>query len=302
MKLQLGDELVWDGVTFELIAIDAKSARLRATEEGFAREVLVSELLRDPTVEWPSASMRPVRTFDDKQLAALPPEQRRKVEIWLPQVIRLDEFMRGGRRTADERALLVREIAQAVGAQLPTGSVDPRTVWRKLKGYRSHGVLGLINKGYREQTPLRRDPLLLEIVVEICRQADKQSTGTQGRIVDDIRYAIADRYGAAPPFVVPSDRTLRRIISEVPRAKHLTRSAKTRASLANRPEDEFGQHESPRLGEHVQIDSTKFDAEIMLDDGRVTMRGGTERPELTILLEIRSRTPLAAVVRAVDDA
>lgn len=87
-------------------------------------------------------------------------------------------------------------------------------------------------------------------------------------------------------------------MNEMPRAKHLTRSAKTRASLANRPQREFQQHESPRLGEHTQIDTTKFDAEITLDNGSVTTRNGVERPEMTILLEIRSRTPMAAVLRA----
>lgn len=131
-----------------------------------------------------------------------------------------------------------------------------------------------------------------------CRKADKESTGTRGRVVDDILYEIADRYGENPPFKVPSERTLHRIVSEMPRAKHLTRSAKTRASLANKPTDEYQQHQSARLGEHVQIDTTKFDAEIMLDDGRVTNRGGVERPEMTILLDVRSRTPLAAVLRA----
>ena len=134
--------------------------------------------------------------------------------------------------------------------------------------------------------------------MDVCRRAETQSTGTLGRIVDDIKYAIADRYGEAPPFAIPSDRTLQRIVSEVPRAKHLTRSAKTRASLANRPTTEFRQHQSVRLGEHTQIDTTKLDAEIMLDDGRVTNREGAERPELTILLDIRSRTPMAAVLRA----
>lgn len=124
------------------------------------------------------------------------------------------------------------------------------------------------------------------------------AANTIGRAIDDIKYEIADRYGSQPPFKMPSERTFRRIIEEVPRSKHLTKSAKTRMSLASRPQREFRQHESPRLGEHVQIDTNSFDAEIMLDDGNVTTRGGVARPEMTILLEVSSRYPIAAVLRA----
>lgn len=298
MNLELGDRLVWDGVVFELIAYDAASARLRAVDEGYVRVVLINELQRDPSIEWPQREVRQVRTFDPQSLKALPLHQQMKIELWLPHVTRLDRFLNSARRDVEETNRVIAEIVRSVGQLTPGGSVDPRTVWRKLQAYRDFGALGLIDKRYRAREAKGRDPLLLEIVSAVCRDADKQSTGTRGRIVDDILYAIADRYGEDPPFDVPSNRTLDRIVSEMPRAKHLTRSAKTRASLANRPQREFRQHQSPRLGEHVQIDTTKFDAEIMLENGRVTTRNGVERPEMTILLEIRSRTPMAAVLRA----
>ncbi|WP_242086623.1 hypothetical protein [Microbacterium lacticum] len=298
MNLKLGDRLVWDGVAFELIAYDAASARLRAVDGGYVRVVLINELQRDPSIEWPQRELRQVRTFDPQSLKALPLPQQVKIQLWLPHVTRLDKFLNAARRDADETNRIIAEIVQGVGLQTSGGSVDPRTVWRKLQGYREFGALGLIDKRYRSKAQKSRDPLLLEIVADVCRQADRQSTGTRGRIVDDILYAIADRYGENPPFDIPSNRTLDRIVSEMPRAKHLTRSATTRASLANRPQREFQQHESPRLGEHTQIDTTKFDAEITLENGSVTTRNGVERPEMTILLEIRSRTPMAAVLRA----
>ena len=298
MNLDLGARLVWDGVAFELTACDATTARLRAVEEGYVRVALINELQRDPSIEWPQRELRQVRTFDPQSLKALPLPQQAKIQLWLPHVTRLDQFLSSARRDADETNRIIAEIAHSIGQQTTGGSVDPRTVWRKLQGYRDFGALGLIDKRYRTKVHKSRDPLLLEIVAAVCRQADKQSTGTRGRIVDDIIYAIADRYGEKPPFDIPSARTLDRIVNEMPRAKHLTRSAKTRASLANRPQREFQQHESPRLGEHTQIDTTKFDAEITLDNGSVTTRNGVERPEMTILLEIRSRTPMAAVLRA----
>lgn len=235
MKLKLGDELVWEGVRFELIALDSTNARLRATEEGLVRVALIAELQRDPAVEWPVRALRAVRTFDDNALSDLPPSEQRKVEVWLPHIARLDGHIRAARRDSAETNLLVSEIAERVGVQLSNGTVDPRTVWRKLSAYRASGALGFVDKRYRQKAQLRRDPLLLEVVADVCRRADTQSTGTRGRVVEDVLYDIADRYGDNPPFVIPSERTLQRIISEMPRAKHLTRSAKTRASLANTP-------------------------------------------------------------------
>ncbi|WP_424446167.1 hypothetical protein [Microbacterium sp. CH-015] len=298
MNLELGDELVWEGIRFELIALDAAVARLRAVEEHFVRSALISELLMDPTIEWPARSTRVNTGSTALILNGLTDAQRAVVEVWLPHLRRLDaHLVRGERDSATTRAM-VDEIVAAVGPRLPAGSVDVRTVWRKLETFRTDGALGLVHKARRVASNVRRDPRLMEIVSELCWKANWEATGTIGRIVDDVRYEVAQRYGDSAPFGVPSERTLRRIISELPRAGHLTGSAKTRMSLANRPQREFRQHESPRLGEHVQIDTNSFDAEIMLDDGKVTMRGGVARPELTILLEVSSRYPIAAVLRA----
>ncbi|GAA2951401.1 hypothetical protein [Microbacterium schleiferi] len=298
MRLELGDELVWDGVKFELVALDARQVRLRAVEEGFVRVAFVADVVRDPLIEWPQRTSRRSSTSEEQLLAGLTEAQRRDAEMWLPHLRQLDVHLAQGHRDSAATRAIVDEIVHRMGALRPSGRVDSRTVWRKLDAYRAQGVIGLVYKSYRSPIGKRRDPQLLEIVSEVCRKANWESTGTIGRASDDIRYAIADAYGANPPFEVPSDRTLRRIIDEVPRSNHLTRSAKTRMSLANRPQREFRQHESPRLGEHVQIDTNSFDAEIMLDDGKTTMRGGVARPEMTILLEVSSRIPIAAVLRA----
>lgn len=298
MRLELGDELVWDGVTFELVALDAMQVRLRAVEEGFVRVAFVADILRDPLVEWPKRTQRRSSASEEQILANLSEAQRRNAQIWLPHVRRLDAHLVRAQRDSAATRTIIDEIVRAVGALRPTGSVDSRTVWRRLEAYREQGAIGLVHKSHRSPVGTRRDPKLLEIVSEVCWKANWESTGTIGRAIDDIRYAVTDAYGAAPPFDVPSDSTLRRIIKDMPRSEHLIRSAKTRMSLANAPKREFRQHESPRLGEHVQIDTNSFDAEIMLDDGKVTTRGGVARPEMTILLEVSGRLPISAVLRA----
>ena len=149
MNLELGDRLVWDEVVFELIAYDAASARLRAVDEGYVRVVLINELQRDPSIEWPQREVRQIRTFDPQSLKALPLHQQLKSELWLPHVTRLDRFLNSARRDVEETNRVIAEIVRSVGQQTPGGSVDPRTVWRKLQAYRDFGALGLIDKRYR---------------------------------------------------------------------------------------------------------------------------------------------------------
>lgn len=123
MNLGLGDRLVWDGVVFELIAYDAASARLRAVDEGYVRVVLINELQRDPSVEWPQREVRQVRTFDPQSLKALPLPQQAKIQLWLPHVTRLDQYLRSARRDADETSRIIAEIVRSVGQLTPGGSV-----------------------------------------------------------------------------------------------------------------------------------------------------------------------------------
>lgn len=70
-----------------------------------------------------------------------------------------------------------------------------------------------------------------------------------------------------------------------------TRSAKTRRSLANRPDRVFSPMGVSRPGEQVQIDSTSLDVLIQLDGGLV------DRPDLTIMLDVATRSIVSAVLR-----
>ncbi len=147
MNLELGDRVVWDGVMFELIAYDAESARLRAVDEGYVRVVLINELQRDPSVEWPQREIHQVRTFDPQSLKALPLHQQMKIELWLPHVTRLDRFLSTARRDVEETNRVIAEIVRSVDPLTPGGSVDPRTVWRKLQAYRTSALWVSLTSG-----------------------------------------------------------------------------------------------------------------------------------------------------------
>ncbi|QFU90162.1 hypothetical protein [Amycolatopsis sp. YIM 10] len=83
-------------------------------------------------------------------------------------------------------------------------------------------------------------------------------------------------------------------------SKHTFGSARTRRSLAKQPEGPFGTVSAFRPGEWIQIDSTPFNARVVLDNGLV------DRAELTWVIDLATRTIPAAVLRpstkAVDAA
>jgi putative transposase len=91
--------------------------------------------------------------------------------------------------------------------------------------------------------------------------------------------------------VVPSRRTLYRLFAKLSHARHTTGSARTRRSLANRPDGPFGELPALAPGEVMQIDSTPLDVLVRLDDG---VAG---KVELTGMIDVATRTVTAAVLR-----
>lgn len=82
--------------------------------------------------------------------------------------------------------------------------------------------------------------------------------------------------------------------------QHTFGSARTRRSLAKRPDGPFGTVTAVRPGEWMQIDSTPIDVRVVLDNGMI------DRAELTWLIDVATRTIAAAMLRpstkAVDAA
>src|SRR5258707_7876880 len=74
-------------------------------------------------------------------------------------------------------------------------------------------------------------------------------------------------------------------------ARHRTGSAKTRRSLAARPEGPFGQVTVSAPGDLMQIDSTPLDVLVRLDNGV------TDRVDPTGIIDVATRTVTAAVLR-----
>ena len=90
-------------------------------------------------------------------------------------------------------------------------------------------------------------------------------------------------------------------MNRLDRQRHSFGNATTRRTQANRPDRAYGHQVPSRPGQLVEIDSTPLDVLVLYPDG------GSGRVDLTIALDIATRTILAAVLspvaaKAVDAA
>ena len=172
-----------------------------------------------------------------------------------------------------------------------------RSLWRYVTRYRSEGVNGLIDLRGQRASPSRRiSPQLVAIAEDVmCRQT-YHSTRTRSHA-----FASIERAAAEQGVEVPSRATVYRLLSRLDRQRHSFGNATTRRTQANRPDRAYGQQVPSRPGELVEIDSTPLDVLVLYPDG------GSGRVDLTLALDIATRTILAAVLspvaaKAVDAA
>ncbi|GLW12625.1 hypothetical protein Misp01_77530 [Microtetraspora sp. NBRC 13810] len=114
-----------------------------------------------------------------------------------------------------------------------------------------------------------------------------QSTRTASYFYWKVGQMLADQSDVP----MPSRATFYRIFDRLSRGRHTTGSARTRRSLASRPDGPFSQLTAARPGELMEIDSTPLDVLVVLDDG---VAG---RVELTGMVDLATRTVTAGVLR-----
>ncbi|MYW98698.1 MULTISPECIES: Mu transposase C-terminal domain-containing protein [unclassified Streptomyces] len=192
-------------------------------------------------------------------------------------------------RTVNERL-----VAKAAELTASGTEVSERTLFRLRSKWRDEGLWGLVD---RRATRLsiapgtgRVDGRLVEAVLEALAAQEDLSTGTRTRVIRQAEKLVAERHGeGAVPL--PSRATYFRLLKSMSEGRHSFGAATTRRSLAGRPEAPFTPTLAARPGEVVQIDTTPLDVLAVLDDGV------TGRVELTIAVDVASRTICAAILR-----
>ncbi|MDX3309253.1 Mu transposase C-terminal domain-containing protein [Streptomyces sp. ME08-AFT2] len=191
-------------------------------------------------------------------------------------------------RTINERI-----VGKAAELTASGTSVSDRTLHRMRLRWRDEGVWGLVDRrATRLSMPStgRVDERLVEALIEVLAAQENKSTGTRTRAMRQAEQLVAERHGEGV-VPIPSRATLYRLVKALAEGRHSFEAATTRRSQARRPEAPFTPTMAARPGEVVQIDTTPLDVLAVLDDGV------TGRVELTIAVDIASRTICAAILR-----
>jgi hypothetical protein len=296
-ELGIGDRVRAGGRDLTVIGISGTVVRLADTA-GQVAAVSVSGLLaaEDFTVldVRPRPGMPAVAVLD-----GLPGELIREARWWQRHIV---EVLRGVPPDAEQGtvprpeydpavwSLTRRERAKAAELAAAGHPVTASAIAKRRRRYQEQGLLGMLDHraGRRMPPHGRADAAVVAAMSQAISEATDESTRTAVFVFRRTRQILAES-GGAPQM--PSRRTLYRLFGRLQAGRHTTGSAKTRRSLAARPQGPFGQVPVSAPGDLMQIDSTPLDVLVRLDDGV------TGRVDLTGIIDVATRTVTAAVLR-----
>ncbi|MFF3642050.1 Mu transposase C-terminal domain-containing protein [Streptomyces sp. NPDC002564] len=292
--LRPGDWVIYADGDHQVVALAGTSVRLRS-QDGVESVVLASYLMASPgfavTGTEPPAAVEPFGLLDslpESVLAAAREWERHVVEVETGLPPATDPGTRP-RREYDpaERTLTERDAAKADEL-----GIGVRTVQSRRARYARQGLWGLVDqRTVREwEATGRADARLIDAIRHVMDNETAASTGTRSRLIRRVIKMLEDVHGPGT-VPLPSRSTFYRLVDVLSIGRHTFGSAVTRRQMANRPEGPFTPTFADRPGEQMQIDSTPLDVMVVLDSGL------TARADLTIAVDVATRTICAAVLR-----
>jgi hypothetical protein len=189
-------------------------------------------------------------------------------------------------------SLTRREQAKAAELTAAGRPVTASAITKRRRRYEARGVVGMAD--HRSAKPVsahgRVDPLVVEAMQKAVNEAAQGSTRTATYLFWRTGQILEADHGRGA-VELPSQRSLYRLLEKLSAGKHTTGSARTRRSLADRPDGPFGERSAAAPGELMQMDSTPLDVLVRLDDGVPA------RVDLTGMIDVATRSLTAAVLR-----
>ncbi|MEA9999126.1 hypothetical protein QN367_08445 [Cryobacterium sp. RTS3] len=278
----------------EYVVIEQKNpyVRLRRTADGTTVDMHLTELQRKQV----GAGTIPL--FEPRAFDRLTTKASTKTMQWVSHIEELVTGCQPGQSSPrpeyDPSCTTLNQRVAAKTSELKgLGlSASRATIMRRIKAYREQGMAGVIDRRIvRHDGPLDhlnedvRDALCTVIAAQTFR-----STGTKSRLIIETQAELLRQFGKDAP-ALPATSSMYRYIAALTKGKHTTGSAKTRRSLANRPNRAFGYTSRTLPGAEVQVDSTPMDIFVLTPSGKV------ERPTLTIMVDVATRSILASTIR-----
>ncbi|GAA1234551.1 Mu transposase C-terminal domain-containing protein [Streptomyces rhizosphaericus] len=300
--VEVGAHVAYRGQTWQVAALQGQQVYL-LQETGAEVSLLLGRLFADPGFEVVGARA-PDAVPQWGLFETVPVAAQQRALAWLPHIREVEtgwphpEGSREGQAIRPEYdperwTLAQRDAAKAKElAALGFVRVTRTTVERMRHAYRKQGLWGLVDK---RAVPARgrhptgyADERVVAAVLEALRRQRGRSKGTVKGLQVLVRQILEDTHGRGV-VEMPSRSTFYRLVSVLadpadrPGRPARTATAPARASSA-----------APvvlRPGEQVQIDTTRLDIMAVLEDGSLG------RPELTIAVDVATRSILAAVLR-----
>lgn len=300
--LRVGDEILVGGAAHTVTGLSGSHARF-VDVTGVESRVVLAELLCAPgfcVVTRTPAALPPRGLLDSLPVDAV--DQARWWECHIVEVVSgvPPEAGQGARPRPEydpaTRTLRQRELAK-VGELAEDGHTVPLSTFQRLRlAYEKHGVWGLVDHRATRRPGARTDERVLQAIGQAVAEETNRSTGTVARLQRRVEQILASQHEIDPSSVMPARATFYRLAERISTGKHTFGSARTRRSLAQRPDGPFGTVTAVRPGEWTQIDSTPLDVRVVLDNGVV------DRVELSWIIDLATRTVPAAVLRPTTKA
>ena len=298
-RLAVGDRVRLAGTLQTVIAVAGTAVRLAAAS-GVVTEMSLAQLLMSEGLEMAVASSRPPLP-PSTPLEGLPEAVTAEALWWERHIV---EVLRGvppqapdGTKPKSEYdpavvSLTRREQAKAAELTAAGRPVTASAIAKRRRRYEARGVAGMA--GHRTGKPVtphgRADPAVAEAMRQAIAEAEQESSRTATYLFWRTGQILEAAHGRGA-VELPSQRSLYRLLDKLSAGQHTTGSARTRRSLADRPDGPFGQTDAWAPGEVMQMDSTPLDVLVRLDDGVVG------RIDLTGMVDVATRTVTAAVLR-----
>jgi hypothetical protein len=294
--LRPGDRVRYDGADHMVVALAGTSVRLRS-DDGGQLVVLVAYLMACP--EFAVTDGEPLPTVEPFGLLdGLPAKVLQDAREWERHLVEVETGLAPDapsgaepRPGFDPVTTSVADRDRAKAAEL---GVSVRTIQIRRARYAQQGLWGLVDqRAVREYDPTGRpDARVVTAVRELVDAETDTSTGTRSRLIRRVVTKLEVEHGVGM-VPLPGRTTFYKVIDAVATGRHTFGSAVTRRQTANRPQGVFTPTVAARPGEQVQIDSTPIDVLVLLDNGMPV------RADLTIAVDIATRTVCAAVLRPV---
>ena len=302
-RLAVGDEVALRGSSYVVSALsDGKVALTSVVGEVVA--LPVTELLADSALTLVTRRDRaplPSRSV----LEGLPADVVERAEWWERHITEVLSGVPAGSPPGTlarvgfdplRTSLRQREITKVAELEAGGETVSLANLGRLRRAYKAKGLLGLVDGRVMRTVGSAVDERVTAAIEKAVADETDRSTGTVTRLRRKVAQILAAEYGIDPAEIMPPRTTFYRLVAQIAAGRHTFGSAPTRRSLAQRPDGPFGAVTVLRPGEWCPIDSTPLDVRVVLDDGTI------DRVELTMMIDIATRTIPAAVLRPTTKA